>query len=52
MAKISKDQQMHLDGMAFALRIAKSAGVEALEKEIAFRGINDMPLNVSQYELT
>lgn len=52
MARISKEQQLHLDGMAFAYRIAKAGGVEALEKEIAYCGINNIPLNVSSQELT
>jgi len=52
MAKITKEQRLHLDGRAFAFRIVKSGGIEALEKEIARRGIEDMPLNVSQRELT
>jgi len=52
MARISKEQQLHLDGMAFALRIAKAGGIEALEKEITYRGIKNIPLNVSQQELT
>lgn len=52
MAKISKEQQLHLDGMAHAFRIAKNEGIEALEKEIYLRGITELPLNVSQQELT
>ena len=52
MAKINKEQRLYLDGMAFAFKIAKSGGLEALEKEITFRGVNDIPLNVSSNELT
>lgn len=52
MARISKEQQIHLDGMGFAYRIAKSEGVEALEKEMKWRGVHDMPLNVNHRELT
>jgi len=52
MAKINKEQRLHLDGMSFALRIAKNGGVEALEREINYRGLHDAPLNISQSELT
>ncbi len=52
MAIKSKEQRLYLDGMAFALRIAKSGGIETLEREISYRGIHDAPLNISQSELT
>ncbi len=52
MGKISKEQQLYIDGMSFALRIAKAGGVEALEKEIQKRGIEDLPLNINHRELT
>lgn len=52
MAKINKEQRLHLDGMSFALRVAKNGGVEELEREINYRGLHDAPLNISQAELT
>lgn len=52
MSKISKEQRLYLDGMSFALRIAKDGGVEALEREVNYRGIHEAPLNISQAELT
>lgn len=52
MGRISKEQRLHLEGMAFALKIVKKDGIDGLEKEIAFRGANAIPLNVSRYELT
>ena len=52
MAKLSKEQKAYLDGMAFALKVAKESGIEGLEEEIKFRGITNAPLNVSAKELT
>jgi hypothetical protein len=52
MARINKEQQLHLDGMAHAFRVAKNEGLEALEQEIKRRGIEELPLNVSNKELT
>lgn len=51
MARLSKEQKAHLDGMAHALKIVKEDGIEGLEKEIKFRGIINTPLNVSSKEL-
>lgn len=52
MGRISKEQQLHLDGMAHAFRVARNEGLEALEQEIKRRGIAELPLNVSNKELT
>jgi hypothetical protein len=52
MAKINKEQRLYLDGMAFAYKIAAQQGIDSLEKEIKFRGMNNVPLNVNRYELT
>lgn len=51
MAKLSKEQRAYMDGMAHALKIAKEDGLDGLEKEISFRGIQGTPLNVSSKEL-
>ena len=51
MAKSTKEQQAYMNGMAYALKIAKEQGVEGLEKEIEFRGLVNLPLNVSAKEL-
>ena len=51
MAKLSKEQRAYLDGMAHALKIAKEDGIDGLEKELRFRGIQSAPLNVSSKEL-
>ena len=52
MARIDKERQAYMAGMAFAYKVAKEQGVEGLEKEIQFRGIANLPLNVSAKELT
>lgn len=36
----------HMQGLSHALRIVQEGGVEALEKEIKFRGITNIPINV------
>lgn len=51
MAKLSKEQRIYMDAMAHSLKIAKEDGVEGLEKENKFRGIHNLPLNVSSKEL-
>lgn len=51
MAKISKEQKIYLEGMAFAAKIASERGLEALKQEIKFRGLNNSVLNVSREEL-
>ena len=51
MARSSKEERIYLEGIAFAGRIAREQGLEALEKEIAFRGANKCVLNVNYSEL-
>ena len=51
MGNMSKERRAYMDGMAFALKIAKESGIEGLEKEIEFRGWANAPLNVSSTEL-
>ena len=43
MAKLSKEELARRDGMKFALKIAKEKGIEGLEEEIKYRGINGRP---------
>lgn len=38
-------------GMVMALRIAKEGGIEALEKEIQYRGISGVSLNLTRDEM-
>lgn len=39
MAKVDKEYKARMDGMLYALKIAKEKGIEALEKEIRMRNI-------------
>lgn len=49
---MAKDQQIYLMGMEHALKVAKEYGVDELEREVRYRSINPLPLNVSRLELT
>lgn len=40
----NKLQQAQRAGMTYALKIVKEGGIEALEKEVAFRGYTELPL--------
>ncbi len=51
MGNMNKERRAYMDGMAFAFKIAKESGIEGLEKEIEFRGLTNVPLNVSSAEL-
>ena len=51
MSRTSKEERIYLEGMAFASRIAKEKGIDALEKEMQFRGLNKSVLNVRREEL-
>lgn len=50
---MKKDQYMqgYTDGLFKALQIAKDGGIEALEREVRFRGITGVNTKVSQSEL-
>ena len=52
MGKITKEQKLYLEGMQFALKIAKESGVDELTKEVTYRCGNQLPLNVNRRELT
>ena len=51
MAKRDDYLQGRSEGMAFALKIAKEGGVEALEKEIRMRNIWGLHVNVPMKDL-
>lgn len=51
MAKIDTTYQARMDGMIAALRIAKKDGVDALEKEVKFRNVNFVPLEIDRKSL-
>jgi hypothetical protein len=51
MGKITKDEQLRREGMAYALKVAKEKGVEGLEAELRFRGAYNVPLSIPQSTL-
>lgn len=51
MSNIKKEMEARNQGMVYALKIAREGGVEALEREIANRGITGISLSVSRKEL-
>ena len=51
MAKLSKEELARRDGMKFALKIAKEKGIEGLEEEIKYRGINSRPQTLDRAAL-
>ena len=46
MARINKEEQARREGMAYALRLAKEKGIEALEEDLKFRNITQMPVGI------
>lgn len=51
MGKIDKEQKARMDGMAYALKIAKEKGIDGLENEIKARGILGVNLTVDSKTL-
>lgn len=51
MAKLSKEEIARREGMAYALRIAKEKGIEALEEDLKMRNAIDLPCRVSKADL-
>ena len=52
MAKIDNTYIARMEGMAKALEIAEKDGIEALRKEIMFRNVNFVPLEIDRKTLT
>ncbi|WP_301955866.1 hypothetical protein [uncultured Eubacterium sp.] len=52
MAKMSKEEQARREGMAYALRLAKEKGIDALEEDLKMRNAIDLPLRVSKADLS
>lgn len=48
MARIDKQLQGHLEGMAHALKLVQTEGVEGLEQELKMRGLTRVPITVSK----
>lgn len=51
MNKIREYERGREDGLSLALRIAKEGGIEALEKEIRFRGITGIHTSLASKDL-
>ena len=51
MAKMSNYEQARREGRAYALRLAKKQGIEALEEDLKMRNAIDLPLRVSKADL-
>lgn len=51
MAKLSKEEIARREGMAYALRIAKEKGIDALEADLKMRNAIDLPCRVSKADL-
>lgn len=48
MAKINKEEQARLQGMAYALKIAEEKGVDGLREEIKYRNATYVPIAISR----
>lgn len=51
MAKINKEEQARLEGMAYALKVAKEDGIEGLEIDIKRRNAHYIPLSIDKKKL-
>lgn len=51
MGKVNKEQRLRVEGMNYALRIAKDKGIEELESECIFRGNYNIPLTISKEKI-
>ena len=51
MGKISKEEIARREGMAYALKLAKEQGIDALEKDLKMRNAINLPLRCSQHDL-
>lgn len=51
MGKVNNLMEGRNQGLAMALRITKDGGIEALEKEIQYRNITGISLNLTQQEI-
>jgi hypothetical protein len=51
MGKISKEEQARLQGMSYALKVAKEKGIDGLENDLKMRNIVGLPIPVSRKAL-
>lgn len=48
MARIDKEEQARREGMAYALRIAKEKGIDALEEDLKMRNATNIPVGLTK----
>ena len=51
MARIDKEEQARREGMAYALRLAKEKGIDALEEDLKMRNAIGLPVGVDRKAL-
>ena len=51
MSKLSKEEIGRREGMAYAYKIAKEKGIEALEEDLRMRNIYNIPIRVTKDDL-
>ena len=51
MARMNKEEQARREGMAYALRIAKEKGIDALEEDLKMRNAIGLPVGVDRKAL-
>lgn len=51
MARMNKEEQARREGMAYALRIAKEKGIDALEEDLKMRNTIGLPVGVDRKAL-
>lgn len=51
MAKISKEETWRMQGMSFALKVAKEKGIDGLEQDLKMRGAVMLPIPIDKKAL-
>lgn len=51
MAKLSREEQARREGEAYAYKLVKEKGIEALEEDLRMRNIFNIPIRVSRNDL-
>lgn len=51
MAKLSREEQARREGEAYAYKLVKEKGIEALEEDLRMRNIFNIPIRVSRNAL-
>lgn len=51
MAKLSREEQARREGDAYAYKLVKEKGIEALEEDLRMRNIFNIPIRVSRNDL-